>query len=138
VRLPRRSFTAGWHGPRERSSPGRVCAPRVAQLIRYNDDYPGAAPYMWLGVLHRKTTDITNPKCILSGDAVMDEYWSNNPGYGFRWHDDNQPMSNMLYPDCSTRYVLMTRDDRPKKLYWWEGQDYSFNPTLPQRRNYLW
>jgi len=97
-----------------------------------------------LGLLHRKTTDVTNLKCVITGDAVMDEYFGDidpgygpNPGAGLRWHDDNEPWANLLFVDGSVRYVLITPTDffhRPPHRYWWENDHFSFCPTAVQFR----
>ncbi|HUU99009.1 MAG TPA: prepilin-type N-terminal cleavage/methylation domain-containing protein [Phycisphaerae bacterium] len=97
-----------------------------------------------LGILYRKTTDVTNTDCIITGDAVFDEYFGDiDPGYapnfgaGLRWHDDNQPMANVVYMDGSVKYVLITPTDheRPHQYWWWEGVDYSFCPTARSQRH---
>ena len=101
--------------------------------------------YGRLGLLGRKTTDVTNTKCILTGDAVFDEYFGDadpwppppgNPGAGHRWHDDNQPMANVVFMDGSVSYLLITPTDheRPHQYWGWEGVDYSFCPTAPNQR----
>ena len=101
-----------------------------------------------LGVLGRKATHATNLKCVVTGDAVMDEYFGDiDPGYGLpngsgmRWHDDNEPWANLLFVDGSVQYVLMTRSDRgrPPKYYWWENKHFSFCPTAVEKRDeYPW
>ena len=109
----------------------------------YGTVYPKS--YGRLGLLGRKFTDVTNTECIVSGDAVFNEYWADvdpfppggNPGAGVRWHDDNQAMSNVVFLDGSVKYVLITPTDheRPHQYWWWEGVDYSFCPTARSQRH---
>jgi len=103
-----------------------------------------------LGLLHRKSTDVTNLKCVITGDAVMDEYFGDgepspwgpyNTGAGWRWHDKQKPRANVVFTDASVRYVLINRYDwrnRPPQHYWWEGPDYSFCPTAPNKRDWVY
>ncbi len=102
-------------------------------LNGYNE-YQTGLPLTELGVLSRKSSQITNPLCVVAGDSVMDEYYVNNPGYGFRWHDDGRPLANLAYADGSVRYVLMAGDDVPRKLYWWDRDRYSFHRQLRKDR----
>jgi prepilin-type N-terminal cleavage/methylation domain-containing protein/prepilin-type processing-associated H-X9-DG protein len=98
-----------------------------------------------LGIIERKFTHITNLKCVLTGDAVMDEYFGDidpgygpNPGAGLRWHDDKEPWANLLFVDGSVQYVLIKPSDRlhrPAQWYWWENDDFSFCPTARERRD---
>jgi prepilin-type N-terminal cleavage/methylation domain-containing protein len=98
-----------------------------------------------LGLLGRKTTQVSNLKCVIAGDAVMDEYWADydpppygpNPGAGLRWHDENEPWSNLVFVDGSVQYVLITPTDRfhrPPQCYWWENDHFSFCPTAREYR----
>jgi hypothetical protein len=98
-----------------------------------------------LGIVGRKFTHITNLKCVLAGDAVMDEYfgdcdpppWGPNRGAGLRWHDDNAPWANLLFVEGSVRYALAMPTDfyhRPPHRYWWENDQFSFCPTAVQYR----
>ncbi len=96
-----------------------------------------------LGLLYRKSTDVTNTKCVLTGDAVMDEYFGDidpgympNPGSDLRFHDDDQPRANVVFVDGSVRYVLITPtdDQTPHQYWWWEGQNYSFARAAPNFR----
>jgi prepilin-type N-terminal cleavage/methylation domain-containing protein/prepilin-type processing-associated H-X9-DG protein len=98
-----------------------------------------------LGVLGRKATHVTNLKCVVTGDAVMDEYFGDidpgygpNPGAGYRWHDEAEPWANLLFVDGSVRYVLMTPTDRSTRIpefYWWENTSFSFCPTAVEKRD---
>jgi prepilin-type N-terminal cleavage/methylation domain-containing protein len=97
-----------------------------------------------LGIPGRKTTQVTNLKCVITGDAVMDEFFGDidpgysNPGAELRWHDENEPWANLVFVDSSVRFVLMTPSDfahRPAQWYWWENQDFSFCPTAVELRD---
>ncbi|MBU0617018.1 MAG: prepilin-type N-terminal cleavage/methylation domain-containing protein [Planctomycetes bacterium] len=102
-----------------------------------------------LGVLGRKGTHVTNLKCVVTGDAVMDEYFGDidpgylpNPGAGYRWHDDNEPWANLLFVDGSVRFIRMVPTDRRGRIpqwFWWENEDFSFCPTAVEKRDeYPW
>ena len=99
-----------------------------------------------LGILYRKASQLTNPKCIITGDATFDEYFGDiDPGYGpnpggwYRWHDDKQSLANVVFLDASVRYVLITPTEPvpaggERSLWWWEGLDYSYCPTGRKER----
>ena len=98
-----------------------------------------------LGVLGRKGTHVTNLKCVVTGDAVMDEYFGDiDPGYGLpngagmRWHDDSEPWANLLFVDGSVRFIRMVPTDRRGRIpqwFWWENEDFSFCPTAVEKRD---
>jgi prepilin-type N-terminal cleavage/methylation domain-containing protein/prepilin-type processing-associated H-X9-DG protein len=99
-----------------------------------------------LGILYRKASQVTNPKCIISGDASFDEFFGDidpgyapNPGGWYRWHDGKKARANVVFADASVRYVLITPSETPpsgvpRSLWWWEGQDYSFCPMGGKQR----
>lgn len=102
-----------------------------------------------LGILDRKSTDVTFAKCVITGDAVMDEFFSDcDPwppppkppkGAGYRWHDLNKPRANVVFADGSVDFVLINASERRVKVrnyWWWEGigYSYSFCPTHPSKR----
>jgi len=102
-----------------------------------------------LGVLGRKATHVTNLKCVVTGDAILNEYFGDidpgyapNPGSGMRWHDDNEPWANLLFVDGSVRFILMVPTDRRTRIpewWWWENKHFSFCPTaLEKRDEYPW
>jgi prepilin-type N-terminal cleavage/methylation domain-containing protein/prepilin-type processing-associated H-X9-DG protein len=118
----------------------------------YRTVYPKS--YGRLGVLYRQTTDVTNPKLVLAGDAVMDEFWADcepfppgpkpPKGAGYRWHDLNEPRANLVFVDGSVELVLINATEKHCRIpswWWWEGKGYtySFCPTAPgERDGFAW
>ncbi|MEW6249460.1 MAG: type II secretion system protein [Planctomycetota bacterium] len=122
-------------------------------LNGYNwDGYATVFPKSFgrLGILDRKTSHVTNARCVLAGEAVMDEFWADidpfppggNPkGAGYRWHDREKPRANVCLIDGSVPFVLTNRTQVPGFSYWWwegRGYTYSFCPTDPGRRTRPW
>jgi prepilin-type N-terminal cleavage/methylation domain-containing protein/prepilin-type processing-associated H-X9-DG protein len=118
----------------------------------YNwDGYGTVFPrsYGRLGILDRKTSQVTNPKCTLAGEAVIDEFWSDlepfpgsytGRGAGWRWHDLKAPRANVVFADGSVSFVLANKTERARgaqpSYWWWEGKGYSYSfcPTHPSKR----
>jgi len=105
--------------------------------------------YGRLGILNRTATEVTNPNCVLTGEVVMDEFFSDcdswppppKPprGAGYRWHDLKKPMANLVFFDGHTDYVLINPTEKRVQIpsyWWWEGKGYTYSycPTAPSKR----